>query len=133
MLIGSVGHKNVSGKIICQFRFFAIQLDFITQGLLSPSYTVHSRRPSDLSSSSLADESEEDEPCCPDNWAVWLHFETPVWAVLLLVQISTVAFLLLHGRKEKTFRQAFYVFFIAVTVADCALVLLVTTIQGVCL
>lgn len=82
-----------------------------------------------LPSTAMTNESEEDEECCPDNWAVWMHFETPIWAVLLLVQISMVVFLLLHGRKEKTFRQAFYVFFMVVTVADCALVLLVI-IQG---
>lgn len=61
-----------------------------------------------------------------DDWRVWWRLETWVWAVLLLVQLSMVAFVVIHGRKDKTFRQAFYVFFAAVTLVDCALVLLVS-------
>lgn len=76
----------------------------------------------------MTDESEEGD-CCADDWSVWLNFETPVWAVLLLVQISMVVFLILHGRKEKMFRQAFYIFFGVVTVVDCVLVLMVNTIR----
>lgn len=57
---------------------------------------------------------------------LWLRFETWIWAGLLIVQLSMVAFLLLHGRKEGSFRRAFYVFFVAVTIVDCALVLLVS-------
>ncbi|KAH7668107.1 hypothetical protein AAVH_43056, partial [Aphelenchoides avenae] len=63
----------------------------------------------------------DDWSCCPDNWSVWRKGETWVWAVLLLVQLSMIAFLVIHGRKDKSFRQAFYVFFVAVTIVDCAL------------
>ncbi|KAH7716074.1 hypothetical protein AAVH_16533 [Aphelenchoides avenae] len=62
--------------------------------------------------------------CCDDDLTVWLRFETWLWAVLLLVQLSMVAFMIIHGRKDKTFRQAFYAFFVAVTFVDCALALL---------
>lgn len=64
--------------------------------------------------------------CCEDDWPVWLRFETWAWAVLLLVHLSMVAFLVIHGRKDTSFRQAFYVFFVAVTLVDCALALLVS-------
>lgn len=72
------------------------------------------------------DEAKEYDSCCDDDWTVWLRFETWVWAVLLLIQLSMVGFLLIHGRKDKSFRQAFYVFFVAVTLVDCALVLLMS-------
>ncbi|KAH7718436.1 hypothetical protein AAVH_14118 [Aphelenchoides avenae] len=62
--------------------------------------------------------------CCDDDWAIWRRFETWIWAVLLLVQLSMVAFVVFRGRKDKSFRQAFYVFFVAVTIIDCALALL---------
>lgn len=45
----------------------------------------------------------------------------------LIVQISMVVFLVRHGRKEKSFRQAFYVFFIAVTLVDCTMVVVVSS------
>lgn len=60
--------------------------------------------------------------CCADNWVVWTQFETWTWAVLLLVQVSMVVFLAVHGRRDKSLRQAFYVFFMAVTIVDCVLV-----------
>ncbi|KAH7680459.1 hypothetical protein AAVH_41166, partial [Aphelenchoides avenae] len=62
--------------------------------------------------------------CCSDDWSIWLRFETWIWAVLMLVQLSMISFLVFYGRKDKTFRQAFYVFFVAVTIVDCALALL---------
>ncbi|KAH7678231.1 hypothetical protein AAVH_41870, partial [Aphelenchoides avenae] len=62
-------------------------------------------------------------PYCDNDLTVWLRFETWVWACLLLVQISMVAFLVIHGRKDKSFRQAFFILFAAVTLVDCALVL----------
>lgn len=65
-----------------------------------------------------------DYDCCPDNWSVWLRFETCIRAVFLLVQVSMAVFLVVHGRKAKSFRQAFYLFFVA-TVVNCVLVLVV--------
>lgn len=52
--------------------------------------------------------------------------ESAVLAPFVLVQASVVVFLWLHGRKEKTFRQAFYVFFMTGTIADCFLLVLVS-------
>lgn len=72
---------------------------------------------------------EDEEPCCADNWAVWLRVQTPIWALLLLVQVSMIAFLVTRRRKERTFRQAFYVFFVAVTAVDCILVLWVSELD----
>lgn len=66
------------------------------------------------------------DDCCADDGDVWLQFETWIWAVLLLLQVSMVVFLVADGRQDKTFRQAFYVFFVAVTIVDCVLVLLVS-------
>lgn len=61
------------------------------------------------------------------NWLVLCNrVEEALLAIFIAVQMSTVGFLLVHGRKEKTFRQAFYVFFVAVTVADCLLVIAVS-------
>lgn len=71
------------------------------------------------------EEEVDDWYCCDDDWTVRLRFETWVWAFLLLVQLSMIAFLVIHGRKDRPFRQAFYVFFVAVTLVDCALALLV--------
>ncbi|KAH7701968.1 hypothetical protein AAVH_30892 [Aphelenchoides avenae] len=42
----------------------------------------------------------------------------------VLMQASVVVFLLVHGRHEKAFRQAFYVFFITATIADCLFLVL---------
>ncbi|KAH7716075.1 hypothetical protein AAVH_16534, partial [Aphelenchoides avenae] len=67
---------------------------------------------------------DDDWYCCDDDRSVWQRFETWLWAVLLLIQLSMLAFLVIHGRKDKSFRQAFYVFFMAVTIVDCALALL---------
>lgn len=83
-----------------------------------------------VSFSTMADETEEEMlGCCADNWAVWLRFETWIWAVFLLVQVTMVVFLVIHGRSDKSFRQAFYVFFIAVTFIDCFLNVLVSKIS----
>jgi hypothetical protein len=38
--------------------------------------------------------------------------------LILTVQLSVVVFLLARGRKEKTFRQGFYLFFVAVTLLE---------------
>lgn len=83
-----------------------------------------------VSSSTMADKSndesllyEYDDYCCADNRTVWLRFETWMWAIFLVVQMSMVVFLVVHGRKDKSFREAFYVFFVVVTVVDCVLVL----------
>lgn len=48
----------------------------------------------------------------------WGIVETVALVPLLLLQLSVVVFLLARGRKDKSYRQAFYAFFIAVTVAD---------------
>lgn len=64
--------------------------------------------------------------CCDDDWAIWLRFETWIWALLLLIQMSMVAFVVIRGRKDSSFRQAFYVFFVAVSTVDCVLALLVS-------
>lgn len=53
--------------------------------------------------------------------------EEALLATFIAVQMSMIVFLLVHGRREKTFRQAFYVFFVAVTIADCLLVVVVST------
>ncbi|KAH7711756.1 hypothetical protein AAVH_20920 [Aphelenchoides avenae] len=45
-------------------------------------------------------------------------FMTPAVFLILSVQLSMVVFLLVRGRKEKTFRQGFYLFFVAVTLAE---------------
>lgn len=80
-----------------------------------------------VSCSTMADETEEEMlGCCADKWAVWLRFETWIWAVFLLVQVTMVFFLVFHGRSDKSFRQAFYVFFVAVTFIDCFLIVLVS-------
>ncbi|KAH7680425.1 hypothetical protein AAVH_41200, partial [Aphelenchoides avenae] len=70
----------------------------------------------------MTDQSSELD-CCADNLAVWMHFETWIWALLLLVQVSMVVFLVVRGRTDKSFREAFYVFFVAVTFVDCVLVI----------
>lgn len=49
-----------------------------------------------------------------------------VLAPSVLVQASVVAFIWIHGRKEKSFRQAFYVFFMTGTIADCFFIVLVS-------
>lgn len=64
--------------------------------------------------------------CCEDDWSVWLRFETWIWAVLLVVHLSMVVFLVVHGRTDKAFREAFYVFLVAVTLVDCAIAVLVS-------
>lgn len=46
--------------------------------------------------------------------------------VLVLIQLSMALFIVIHGRKEKSFRQAFYTLFVSVTVAECLGVLLVS-------
>lgn len=54
------------------------------------------------------------------------RIEEALLAVFFTVQISMVGFLLVHGRRDKAFRQAFYIFFVAVTVVDCLLVIVVS-------
>lgn len=65
---------------------------------------------------------------------MWENYEKPaLWAVIsapsltpfVVLQLSMVVFLVVRGRKEKTFRQAFYVLFIAVTLIDCLVVVTV--------
>lgn len=53
---------------------------------------------------------------------IWNTVEPTILIVLILVQLSTVLALLASGRKEKSFRQAFYIFFTSLTVIDCFLV-----------
>ncbi|KAH7715274.1 hypothetical protein AAVH_17364, partial [Aphelenchoides avenae] len=51
-------------------------------------------------------------------------FLTPVVFLILAVQLSVVVFLVVRGRKEKTFRQGFYLFFVAVTLVESLIVLM---------
>lgn len=44
-----------------------------------------------------------------------------------ILQLSMVVFILRHGRKEKSFREAFYNVFVAVTMADCTVVVAVSS------
>lgn len=53
-------------------------------------------------------------------------FLTPVVFLILAVQLSVVVFLVVRGRKEKTFRQGFYLFFVAVTLVESLIVLMVS-------
>lgn len=53
------------------------------------------------------------------------HVENVILLPFIGVQLSMVVFLLFHCRREKTFRQAFYVFFVVVTCVDCLLVVVV--------
>lgn len=57
----------------------------------------------------------------------WAVPQTLSLIPFLTLQLSMGIFLWRHGRKEKSFRQAFYVFFIAVTLADCTVVLVVSS------
>lgn len=52
--------------------------------------------------------------------------EEALLAIFMVLQVSMVGFLVAHGRRDKTFQQAFYVFFVAVTIADCLLVMVVS-------
>lgn len=55
-----------------------------------------------------------------------MDLDTVVMVPFVLVQASVVMFVWLHGKKEKTFRQAFYVFFMTGTTADCLYFVLVS-------
>lgn len=61
----------------------------------------------------------------------WDVFATSLILPFLIVPLSMISFLLRRGRKQKSYRQAFYVFFVAVTVVDCTVVLVVS--QQICL
>lgn len=62
-------------------------------------------------------------------WTVdWAIPETLALVPFLLVQVSMVVFILCRGRKDKSFRQAFYVFFVVGTIADCTNVIVVSRI-----
>lgn len=44
------------------------------------------------------------------------------WAVVMMflpLYVSMIVFILAYGRREKTFRQAFYVLYVAVSMIDC--------------
>lgn len=44
---------------------------------------------------------------------------------LVGLHLSMVGFLAVHGRKERSFRQAFYLLFMSTTLADCVIVVAV--------
>lgn len=46
--------------------------------------------------------------------------------ILILLHVSMIVFICRSGRDDKTFRQAFYVQFAAVTAADCIRMILVS-------
>lgn len=52
--------------------------------------------------------------------------ETLVLAVLTSIQLSMVVMLLRQGRKDRNFRQAFFLLFVAVTIVDCVGVVVVS-------
>lgn len=56
------------------------------------------------------------------NWAI---AETVTLLPFLALHAGMVVFLLRRGRKEKSFRQAFYVFFVVVAGADCVVIIVV--------
>lgn len=53
-------------------------------------------------------------------------FVSIILTPFVCMQASVVVFLWLHGHQEKTFRQAFYIFFMTVTIADCLGIALVS-------
>lgn len=55
--------------------------------------------------------------------------ETALLLPFLLIQASMALFLLLQGRREKSFRQAFYVIFVSVTVVDCTILVAVSRFE----
>jgi hypothetical protein len=69
------------------------------------------------------------DPSC-EHYYRWVslcdHVEDFILLPFISIQMSMAIFLVLHGHKEKAFRQAFYVFFVAVTIVDCALVVVVS-------
>lgn len=56
---------------------------------------------------------------------IWNTAEPWILLVLLAVQLSMVLFLVRHGRREKAYRQPFYVLFVVLTLVDCFLVVMV--------
>lgn len=55
-----------------------------------------------------------------------VNAETPwtlVYVVLIAFQLSVALLILRRGRSEKSFRQAFFVLFVAVTIVDSVLMI----------
>lgn len=48
-------------------------------------------------------------------------------ALLIVPHVSMIVFLIAHGRKDTSFRQAFYVQFVVVSIVDCIRVAWVRT------
>lgn len=63
----------------------------------------------------------------PINWdTFWsLTGETLELAAFTAIQLSMVVFLVRKGRRDPVFREAFYILFVAVTIVDCAAVIVV--------
>lgn len=56
----------------------------------------------------------------------WAIVESVSLVPFWLLHVSMVVFLLSRGRKDKSYRQAFYVFFVVVTIADCTVIVVVS-------
>lgn len=59
----------------------------------------------------------------------WFTVEVVAVVLLILLHASMVLFIVVQGRHEKTFRQAFYTFFVLVTVVDCFHMLIVRAVR----
>lgn len=58
-------------------------------------------------------------PSCREfGWNLYT-VELVVVILLLLLHVSMIVFLVAHGRKDKAFRQAFYVQYVALSIVDC--------------
>lgn len=55
----------------------------------------------------------------------WFTVEVVAVILLILLHVSMVLFIVVQGRREKEFRQAFYTFFVFVVVVDCFHMLMV--------
>lgn len=62
-----------------------------------------------------------------ENPEIWNTVEPWILSVFIAIQLSMVLFLLRHGRREKLFRQAFYILFIVLTLVECLLVVTVSS------
>lgn len=49
----------------------------------------------------------------------WFTLETGAVLLFVLLHISMVVFIVRQGKTDKAFHQAFYILFVATTVADC--------------
>lgn len=80
--------------------------------------------PTSTASAMAADEEAEDQ--CPVYIGVELGLnrftmEFAVVLLLLLLHVTMILFLVVRGRRDPAFRQAFFVFFVAITTTDCVL------------